>query len=225
MEREVPSYFIDKSRVIDIHREVDGSYNLKLLIEIHGQNEFIPFLSYKTITEEEKKELEWINDFKRKYSHLWSQGYELASKPTLQGDEIWGYVKEGEFFELETYRSPTWNGVNFPVIIKVKSLILENEYEVFNSQLHGYDAIISTQKNMVDTVKFKKKRKCKFCSCETYRLYVNIHGTGEKDLLVEQPCEGINEKNWMNAFDFISIDLECSKCKKGLKRWFEFETM
>ena len=78
MEKEVPVYLKDKVKVKDLHKEPDGAYNLKLMLEIEGQNGFIPFLSCRELTPEEKKEKAWIIDFKKRYARFWAQGYDLT---------------------------------------------------------------------------------------------------------------------------------------------------
>ena len=224
MEKEIPIYLKNKTKVIDIHKNLDESYNIKLMLEVLGQNDFIPFLSSYELTFAEKKEKAWIIDFKNRYSYLWNQGYELASKINPEGP-IWGYIKNGKFIELETYKSTSQEANIHPVIVKVKSTQLKNEFEIFNSLLYGYDAIISNKQEMAMPTKYKRKSKCHICGCETYKIYINIHNTGKKDLLEDQACEYINEDNWVDAFDWISIDLECSDCGKKTKEWFEMETM
>ena len=224
MEKEIPVYLKGKAKVIDIHKEPDGAYGLKLLLEAQGQNEFIPFLSHSELTKEEKDERVWIIAFKNRYAHLWAQGYDLTSRTTPEGT-IYGCAKNGQFIDLETYK-PCSQKINIhPVIVKVKSLKSETEFEIFNNFLYGYDAIISNKEKTTVPVKYKKKSKCRKCGCETYKIYINLHNTGKKDLLKDQPCEYINEENWTNAFDWISIDLECSNCGKLTKQWFEMETM
>lgn len=219
---EVPVYLREISKVMGIHREEDGAYHLELMIEVQGQHDFIPYLSYRGLTEEEKQESEWIKEFRKRYAYLWGQGYCMTSKTTKDGT-MYGCTKDGEFTDLELYRSDGQNVAVTPIVVKAVTSDLNTEVELFHSLRNGYDAMISAEQTYLP-VKFKKKNKCRVCACETYKIYVHIHNTGRQDLM-ECDCEKITDKNWTNAFDWISIDLECSKCGKKTKRWFETETM
>ena len=224
MKDLTPAFLKDKAQTIEIRRESDGAFSLKLIIESQGQTEFVPYLSYRELTDEEKKEAEWIIDFKNRYSDLWAKGYCMTSREIKEGT-IYGCTKDGEYIDLELYKSDGLQFIETPCIIKVKSLTSKKEFEIFNSLLCSYDALIADKTIKYYPVKFRKKSRCRACGCETYKIFVNIHNTGEKDLLEEQPVDGITEDNWTNAFDWISFDLECSHCGNTLKNWFEMETM
>ena len=224
MEEIVPTFLRNKVRILDVCYGDDGSFDLMMLIEIQNHDKFIPFLSYKELTEKEKKEVAWLAAFKKHHADLWAQGYNLTSKRTSYGT-IYGCTKDGEYRDLETYHSEYSDYSDVPIVVKLESLSPEYNFEIFNSLLYGYDAISAGIKEKQSPVKFKKKSRCRICGCGTYRVYVNIHSTGKQDLLEEQKCINITADNWMNAFDLISIDLKCSNCGRMTKRWFEFETM
>lgn len=224
MEDIIPTFLQNKVKLLDVYFEDDGSYNLKMLIEIQGQNKFVPFLSYKELTEKEKKEISWVKEFKNRYADLWASGYNLTSKRVSDGT-VYGCTKDGKYTDLEIYHSEHLDYSEVPIVVKIESLILKSEFEIFNSLLYGYDAVSSGIPQRQLPVKFKKKCKCRICGCETYKVYVYIHSTGKKDLLEYQKCANITVDNWVNAFDLFSIDLECSNCGRMTKNWFELETM
>lgn len=225
MNDGMPIFLKEKSKIINVHRESDGAFSLKLRIEIQGQTEFVPFLSYRALTDEEKSEKKWIIDFKKRHADLWAKGYDLTSREMEKGT-MYGCTKDGEYIDLELYKSGRLQFIETPYIVKVKSLILKKEFEIFNSLLCGYDALIAADKPIKQQpIKFRKKSRCRICGCEKYKMYVNIHNTGEKDLIEKQPDKNINKDNWTDAFDWISIDLECVDCGRMLKNWFEMETM
>ena len=109
--------------------------------------------------------------------------------------------------------------------IVIKAIASDNtEIEIFNSFIHGYDAVSSTIKHDVSQIQMYKTR-CRKCGCDTLKVYLDIHNTGKKDLLHDQQCAEIDEQNWTEAFDWIAIDKQCTHCGNLTKHWFEMETM
>lgn len=224
MENLVPGYLRNICHIVSLSYENDGAYSLQLSVEIQGQKDFIPFLSVSECNLLQTQELEWLKAFKKKYSALWEKGYDLTSRITEEGI-IYGGTKNGEYIDLELYKSPANHETLMPIIVKLKPKECKTEFVIFNSNLHGYDAITAQQKSPLLPYKYKKKSRCRKCGSEFYRVYINIHNTGKMDLLNEQSINAMSDVNWMDAFDWFSIDLECSGCGKKTKKWFEFETM
>ena len=95
------------------------------------------------------------------------------------------------------------------------------EIEVFNSSKHGYDGLICENKREFSTIPRKKISKCKKCGSEERILHIVFH---------YEDLEGIKEdlgsdEDITNAFDWITIDLECTNCKKVQKGYLDLETM
>jgi len=95
---------------------------------------------------------------------------------------------------------------------------------ILDTRYHGYDAFA-----WQDTLKFnnnfktKQKQKCRTCGNNNSKITVKISSTGKDDLLAEG--DGIiNEENWQDAFDWITIDLECAGCGKITKKYLDLET-
>ena len=113
-----------------------------------------------------------------------------------------------------------------PVIVEAVCAECYKKIYIFNSAVNGYNGLLNSFKEKYkNDYSVTKKPKCRKCGSEFYKIKLHISNTGKTDLLIDQPCEHINEENWTNAFDWISIDLECSNCGKLTKRWFETETM
>jgi hypothetical protein len=100
------------------------------------------------------------------------------------------------------------------------------EILLFDSRYYGYDGVCNHIEHPDKQYGTDGKIKTKKPHCEGagYKVYVAFSNTGKDDLLVEQPIEGITEENWKDAFDWITIHLECSKCGKKTKV-LDFETM
>ena len=222
MEQVIPAHLREFARVEELSFEGDGAYSVRLAIEAGGQNAFIPFLSRHTPSAAERAEHEQIAAFKRKYAHLWTQGYDMASIVTDKG-VVFGCTKDGKFRGLETIGMDLPRARRVPVVVKLRTEDLAREILLFHSMLHGYNAVTSPVSEP-PPVKFQQKSKCRACGCRTYRVYVNIHNTGKEDLLA-QGIDEIDEENWTNAFDWFSVDLQCANCGKQRKNWFEMETM
>ena len=223
MEQVIPAHLRECARVEALSFEADGAYSVRLAIEAGEQNAFIPLLSRHTLNAAERAENEQIAAFKRKYAHLWAQGYDMASTVAEKG-VVFGCSKDGKFRGLETIGMDLSRAWRVPVVVKLRTEDLAREILLFHSMLYGYDAVTSPVSETPLPVRFQQKCKCRACGCRTYRVYVNIHNTGKEDLLA-QGTDAIDEENWTNAFDWFSVDLQCAHCGKQRKNWFEMETM
>jgi len=96
---------------------------------------------------------------------------------------------------------------------------------VFDSSQHGYDSLAAAEiHNYVKEFKTVKKAKCRKCGSDASKITVKISSTGKDDLFTE--CgDLINNSNWENAFDWITVDLECGGCDKETKKYLDLETM
>lgn len=224
MENLVPGYLRKISHITRLFYENDGAYSLELSVEIQGQKDFIPFLSVSECNSMQKQELEWLKEFKKKYKALWEKGYDLTSKLTEEGI-IYGATKNGKYIDLALYKPSANYEILMPIVVKLQSKEPKTEFIIFNSNLHGYDAITTQQKFPLLPHKYKKKSRCRQCGSEFYRVYISIHNTGKIDLLNGESDNTISDVNWVDAFDWFTIDLVCSNCGKKIKKWFEIETM
>ena len=100
---------------------------------------------------------------------------------------------------------------------------------LYDSRKHGYDAFARKFDQGVKPLMFrtdgklKQKRACT-CGQESYKVSMVIDSTGREDLFKE--TDGlITEDTWTEAFEWITINLECPKCGKIKKSWFSQETM
>ena len=222
-EKFIPKYLRDKARVKDFILNSDGSYSISVVININGNEDFGLLYNYHTKSEEEKKYYSWVKKFKKQYAEKWTSGYDMTSK-IVGNREIFGCTKNGEYFDLDFY-SPVPTCSNFHKIIKALDLTSKIEFEIYNENLYGYDAMVTNQAQNMQCEKFRIKNSCKICASDKFKINMTFRNTGKKDLLEEQPCKEITEENWTNAFDWVTIDLECASCGKKIKRWYEAETM
>lgn len=96
---------------------------------------------------------------------------------------------------------------------------------IFDSSKYGYDGILGSLKNDFSRdYKTIKKNKCRKCGSEASKISVIISSTGKDDLFAES-SELINDSNWEDAFDWITVNLKCSNCNKETKKYLDLETM
>lgn len=99
------------------------------------------------------------------------------------------------------------------------------EILLFDDRYYGYDGVCAhyEQPNKRYRADGKLKTTKPHCEGAGYKIYVTIDSTGKDDLL-EDSDGPITEENWKDAFEWIKIDLECSKCGKK-KNVLNLETM
>lgn len=100
------------------------------------------------------------------------------------------------------------------------------EILLFDSRMHGYDGLIESlegkERNHDSTGTTKQKKS--HCKDSGYKIHMTFSSTGKEDLITE--TDGlITEENWKDAFDWLTVDLECGKCAKLTKSWQDIETM
>ena len=100
------------------------------------------------------------------------------------------------------------------------------EILLFDDRYYGYDGMCMRyeQPNKPYRTDGKLKTTKSHCEGAGYKIYVTIDSTGKEDLLEDSDPEFINDKNWKNAFEWIKINLECSKCGKK-RNVLNLETM
>jgi hypothetical protein len=107
--------------------------------------------------------------------------------------------------------------------ITAKCKHCSKEILLFDSRYYGYDGICThfQQPDKQYGIDGKLKMKKPHCNDAGYKIYVTFSSTGKEDLIDN---EAITEANWKDAFDWIRIDLECSKCGTR-KNVIDLETM
>lgn len=99
---------------------------------------------------------------------------------------------------------------------------------VFDSNLHGYDALFERKENQgivlaASTASFKQYT-CPKCSRDAFLLRLKISYL-ERSEYEELSHNGTLEYNeWADAFDWITISTTCANCRHTDKRFIDFET-
>lgn len=117
------------------------------------------------------------------------------------------------------------NGNSIPVFLEAVCTNCGKNILIFNSSINGYNGLFnSSNEKYASKFSTKRIRKCRICGNDSSKIEIHISSTGKKDLLTEQNSI-INEFNWEDAFDWITIDLKCSGCGRVRKKFLDFETM
>ncbi len=113
-----------------------------------------------------------------------------------------------------------------PVMLQAKCKQCGKVILVFDESQNGYNAIVEAAEGYHYRKEYSVvyKSPCRKCGADSYKLEIKILNTGKKDLYMGSG-DIINESNWDNAFEWVSINLECSSCGRKSKKYFEYETM
>ncbi len=139
---------------------------------------------------------------------------------------ILGYTKEHKFHPLKDIIELNQKMKNFPpipLICSAKCTHCEKEILIFDISKHGYNAL-TTNTKYLNNYKMQKKSSCRKCKNDIYKVHVKIDHMGKDDVL-QEGSNVISEENWVDAFDWITIDIECSKCGNISKSWVNLEVM
>lgn len=112
-----------------------------------------------------------------------------------------------------------------PIFLEAVCAHCGKKISVFNSSINGYDGLLnSSNVNYRKDFSTIKTQKCRKCGAESSKIKIHISSTGKKDLLSEQDSR-LNDLNWEDAFDWITIDLKCSGCGHVRRKYLDIETM
>ena len=170
-----------------------------------------------------------------KYMCLWTGGGELGKNCWMyvigELGKDYGSLEEaikdknyiGHFF-MEDDDSPT---IYEYLVAKCKKC--GKEIVLFDSRCHGYDGMCNhfdePDKQYAADGNMKTKRE--HCKDAGYKIFLTFSNIGKEQLLCDNVGDGtdvVTEENWRDAFDWITIKLECANCGKK-KKILDLETM
>jgi hypothetical protein len=183
-----------------------------------------------TIIREKFNESNECKEAEKQISALLEKHKSIQNKGYLSMIEIKGnwYIADDEERPLEDITKYQ----NIILSEQIPSIYLEaicsqcgKKIIIFDSRKHGYDGLNMNKENdYINDFETIKISKCRKCNSDFSKIIVKISNTGKGDLLSEgNDC--INNSNWEDAFDWITIDLKCGCCGKRTKNYIEEETM
>lgn len=140
------------------------------------------------------------------------------------GDENTEFEVRGELYclcgceEFEVWES------NDRQIVKAKCKQCGQEIEIFDSGRHGWNGFVCHDDFLDCSLPFNKYT-CSECGQDIFKVSVYISSQGKQDYMEEADDEAFSEDNWVNAFEWISLSLNCKKCSYVENGWLDMETM
>ena len=230
MENGIPNYLKAYVVVQKAPGNVKEEFSVSGKIKCTCQSETFTVMREKLIQSPESKEADKkIQSLLKKYQNKKNDGGHLCIT-SKHGKDYISHVefktgKENLLEDITELRKIAYSGPLTPTFFEAVCSNCGKKILIFHSSKHGYDGIITTsKKEFTDEYKTIKKAKCRKCGKETSKIAVTISSTGKDDLFAEYG-DLINDGNWEDAFDWITIDLECSGCDKKTKKYIDLETM
>jgi hypothetical protein len=108
-------------------------------------------------------------------------------------------------------------------LIKLKNASC-GEITLFDAAKHGYDAVVCGLK--INQSEELLPFTCTDCGGGMFRVFMSFQSQGKetfiKEVVAENPA--FKPEDWVDAFDWITVNLECAGCGRHLDGWLEYET-
>lgn len=117
---------------------------------------------------------------------------------------------------------------NEQMIVKLICVSCNKEILLFDEGKHGWNGFVCKDDFLDRTLPFNKtvcrKRKCRD---DKFTISVTISSKGIDDFIEEcvDDDDEFTVDDWVDGFEWITVDLQCSKCNKKNIHWLDCETM
>ncbi|MCQ2595582.1 MAG: hypothetical protein MJ196_10005 [Treponemataceae bacterium] len=136
-------------------------------------------------------------------------------------------------FEVSGSIKCTCGGHNFEVLSSNRRLFVKlhchkcgNQFVLFDAGKHGWNGFVCKD-DYINREEPLEKYQCSKCRNGIFNIKLNITSQGRQDFIDE--CAGSDdsfaEDEWVNAFEWIKIGLNCSGCQSKEADWLDAETM
>lgn len=102
----------------------------------------------------------------------------------------------------------------------------QNTFDIFDMAKHGYDGFVCQNGKSVEDIDLKKYY-CSGCKNDTVEVEIGLELEDQQqfneEVVYEEP-DKFKPEDYVEAFNWITISLRCSKCGKTIKDWVSFET-
>ena len=111
-------------------------------------------------------------------------------------------------------------------LVKVKCLDCGEEIIIFDAGKHGWDGYVCKD-DFLDREEPFARYSCEECGDHIFRVELKISSQGKQDFIDEcvSNDDSFSEEEWVDAFDWIIINLVCNSCNTKLTEWLDLETM
>ena len=131
-----------------------------------------------------------------------------------------------EGFQLRGYEDAEYGG-NYTSPLKAICKDCGKEYIIFDQSKHGWDGFVCHDGNEIPYEELSEML-CPICGYDTHEIKVRISSQGKQDFIDEAGIDSesdMNEDDWVNAFEWITIGLKCLECEHNDEEWLDLETM
>ena len=115
---------------------------------------------------------------------------------------------------------------NDRLLVKLTCRDCESEILLFDSGKHGWDGFVCGE-DCLNRSEPLREYKCSQCGQPFFRVSVSISSQGKQDFIDE--CVSEDDSflidQWVDAFDWITVSLQCEPCAHTERGWLDLETM
>ena len=111
-------------------------------------------------------------------------------------------------------------------IVKVKCAECGEEMIIFDSGKHGWDGYVCKD-DFLDRDDPFVAYSCEECGGNKFRVGLKISSQGKQDFIDEcvSNDDSFSAEEWVDAFEWIVINLICVNCNSESNEWLDLETM
>ena len=115
---------------------------------------------------------------------------------------------------------------NDGLFAKIRCRDCEKEIELLDAGKHGWNGFVCHM-DTLDRSQPLWKAVCEECKSEHFRVKVWISSQGKEDFLSECAAHdgSFAEEDWVDAFEWIQVSLECGRCGMDMDNWLDYEAM
>lgn len=111
----------------------------------------------------------------------------------------------------------------FFFLVKVECINCGTEYLLFDKDFHGWDGYLCHDDNAALAPRPPLESwKCRKCNSESHSIILEF-SYGDLDDIKEDLGE-FQIDNYWDAFEWISMDVECGNCGEKTDKWVDYET-
>lgn len=115
---------------------------------------------------------------------------------------------------------------DYALVIKISCKDCKKEWLLFDMSQHGYNGYVCHDGVTVPNSELKQYN-CHNCNENIFEIHVGIEVEDKEQFIeevVEEEPDIFSEEDYVDAFDWINIDLKCMCCGNQVKSWINFET-
>ena len=102
----------------------------------------------------------------------------------------------------------------------------KEEIVLFDAGKHGWDGYVCKD-DFLDRNEPLVNYICEDCGKQVFQVKLKISSQGKQDFIDEcvNNDDSFSEEEWVDAFEWININLVCDSCDSTVDGWLDLETM